>query len=152
MSCVIGFDYGERRIGVAVGLIDVGTANPLTTISVPASGNPWGEIEVVIKQWQPSALIVGCVKHSTQNNSCLKNKIRRFCENLQTRYHLPVETIDESYSSVTAYEILKDMRSKGQRKKIYKADIDKASAAIILYSWLSSKSDQNIAGPNTWPI
>lgn len=149
MSNVIGFDYGERRIGVAVGLLEIGTANPLTTIRVPASGAPWTEINKIIQKWQPSTLIVGCVEHSTQDNNLLRNSIHHFCENLKARYHLPVETIDESYSSATAYGILKDMRIKGQRKKINKVDIDKASAAIILNSWLSSKLDRNEMEPNS---
>ena len=143
MPSVIGFDYGERRIGVAVGLLELGTANPLTTINIANAGLQWGEINRIIQEWQPSALIVGCVKHRTQNNNILQSKITGFCENLKKRYHLPVETIDESYTSVTAYEILKDMRSKGRRKKINKADIDKAAAAIILDSWLSSNLGSN---------
>ena len=143
MASVIGFDYGERRIGVAVGILEVGTANPLTTLSFPTSQILWNEIDKIIKEWQPNLLIVGCVKHSTQNNNSLKNKINHFCKNLKSRYHLPVETIDEAYSSVTAYEILRDMRSKGQRKKISKNDIDKAAAAIILHSWLTSNVSQN---------
>ena len=138
MSNVIGFDYGERRIGVAVGLLEISTANPLTTINIPASGIPWDEIHSIIQEWKPSKLIVGCIEHNTQNNNQLQRKIKQFCENLKMHYQLPVETTDESYTSVHAYEILKGMRSKGQRKKIKKDDIDKASAAIILNSWLSS--------------
>ena len=149
MSNVIGFDYGERRIGIAVGLLDIGTANPLTTITVPASGSPWDEIDKIIKQWQPKILIVGCVEHRTQNNNLLQTRINRFCGHMKARYHLPVETIDESYSSAHAYEILKDMRSKGQRKKINKVDVDKASAAIILHSWLASNLDQSDTKPHS---
>lgn len=148
MSGAIGFDYGERRIGVAVSVFDMGTANPLTTISTNMLGIPWDKIDKIIKEWQPSTIIVGCVEHSTQNNNLLKKKIRRFCDNLTTRYHVPVETIDEAYSSATAYEILKDMRSKDQRKKISKSDVDKASAAIILNSWLYSNLDSNMNKTN----
>ncbi len=143
MGSVIGFDYGERRIGVAVGLLEIGTANPLTTIETTSAQTLWDEIDQIIKEWKPDTLIVGCVEHRTQNNNHIKNKILIFCNNLKSRYYLPVETIDESYSSVTAYETLKDMRSKGQRKKISKADIDKASATIILNSWLSSNTTQD---------
>ena len=143
MASVIGFDYGERRLGIAVGSIEVGTANPLTTIQVTSAQILWDEIDKIIKEWNPNTLIVGRVDHRTQNDDLIKSKIDHFCKKLQSRYHLPVETIDESYSSVTAYEILKDMRSKGQRKKINKTDIDKASAAIIVNSWLSSNSVQN---------
>lgn len=138
MASVIGFDYGERRIGIAVGSIELGTANPLTTIQAASAQILWDEIDKIIKEWKPGTLIVGRVEHHTQDDGLIKNKIDHFCKKLKSRYHLPVETIDESYSSATAYEILKDMRSKGQRKKINKTDIDKASAAIIVNSWLSS--------------
>ena len=83
---------------------------------------------------------MGTVSHATQNNNAIHKKVDIFCKNLNTRYHLPVETIDESNTSAKAYEILKDMRSKGQRKKINKTDIDKASAAIILDSWFTHET------------
>lgn len=140
MSNVIGFDYGEKRIGIAVGLLEIGTANPLTTIDIPSSGIPWEQIHTVIQEWKPNKLIVGCVNHKTQNNNSIRSQIRRFCENLKTNYYLPVETIDESYTSIEAYEILKDMRKKRQRRKIKKVDIDKVSAAIILNSWFATNS------------
>ena len=139
MSSVMGFDYGERRIGIAIGVLDVQTANPLTTLLVPASGIPWDKITTIVEEWQPKTLVVGTVRHATQNDNALHKKVENFCKNLNTRYHLPVETIDESNTSKKAYEILKDMRSKGQRKKINKTDIDKASAAIILDSWYANQ-------------
>ncbi len=123
-------------------MADIGTANPLTTIRVPASGIPWDQVDQIMAQWHPKTLVIGHVEHGTQNNSFLRDRIHLFCKNLQVRYDVPIETVDESYSSATAYEILKDMRSKGQRRRIKKADIDKASAAIILHSWLSSDSGQ----------
>ena len=139
MSSVIGFDYGTRRIGVAIGVLDMQTANPLTTLIVPPSGIPWDEITTIIEEWRPSTLVVGTVNHSTQNNNAIHKQVENFCKSLNTRYHLDVETIDESNTSVKAYEILKDLRIKGQRKKINKTDVDKASAAIILDSWFVSK-------------
>jgi putative Holliday junction resolvase len=149
MSSVIGFDYGERRIGIAIGVLDVQTANPLTTIIVPPSGIPWDEITSIIEEWQPSTLVVGMVSHATQNNNAIHKKVDNFCKNLNTRYHLPVETIDESNTSAKAYEILKDMRSKGQRKKINKTDIDKASAAIILDSWFNAEFNSRLTSRPT---
>ena len=137
MSSVIGFDYGEKRIGVAVGIIEIGTASPLTTIKIPESGIPWDQIQSIIKEWKPNKLIVGSVTHQTQYNNHLQDKIKRFCKGLELLCHLPIETTDESYTSMQAYDVLKDMRSKGQRKRIKKTDIDKASAAIILNNWLT---------------
>lgn len=144
MSSVIAFDYGKRRIGIAIGVLDIKSANPLTTIIVPPSGIPWNEITTIIEEWKPSTLVVGTVNHETQNNNAIQKQVQNFCKNLNTRYHLPVESIDESNTSIKAYEILKDLRSKGQRKKINKTDIDKASAAIILDSWFSSKDVVNL--------
>ena len=100
MSSVIGFDYGERRIGIAIGILSIKSANPLATIVVPASGIPWNEITTIIEEWKPSTLVVGTVDHATQNNNAIQKRVQSFCENLNTRYHLPVETIDESNTSV----------------------------------------------------
>jgi putative Holliday junction resolvase len=135
MSSVIGFDYGARRIGIAIGNIAIQTANPLTTIVIPASGIPWDEITVIINEWKPSTLVVGTVSHETQNNNAIQKQVQNFCKKLNTLYDLPIDTVDESNTSIKAYEILKDLRRKGQRKKINKTDIDKASAAIILDTW-----------------
>lgn len=144
MSSVIGFDYGARRIGIAIGNVDIQTANPLTTIIVPSSGIPWDEITCIINEWKPSTLVVGTVSHETQNNNAIQKQVHNFCKKLNTRYHLLVETVDESNTSMKAYEILKDLRSQGQRKKINKGDIDKASAAIILDSWFTTKDSATV--------
>ena len=137
MPSVIGFDYGESRIGIAVGQLEFAKANPVATLQNPASGLPWEQINKIIEQWQPSTLIVGCVEHDTQNDNRLKKNIHNFCKKLKARYHLPVEIVDEFYTSATAYDMLKDMRKEG-RKKITKEDIDKVSAALILDHWLSN--------------
>ncbi|MCY3802985.1 MAG: Holliday junction resolvase RuvX [Proteobacteria bacterium] len=137
MSNVIGFDYGECRIGVAIGVPSAGTASPLTTLVVPSSGTPWDKIDQIIGQWHPDALVVGRVEHHTQDQGRIKQHVRNFCKALQRRYRLPVETVDESFSSARAYALLKDMRARGQRRKIRKTDIDKAAAAIILQSWFA---------------
>lgn len=139
MASVLGFDYGARRIGIAIGVVDIKTANPLDTLIVPASGIPWDKITSIIEDWQPSSLVVGCVEHATQNDNAIQKQIAGFCDQLKTRYQLPVDMVDESNTSVKAYEILKDLRGKG-RKKINKTDIDKASAALILNSWYETKA------------
>lgn len=139
MASVLGFDYGARRIGIAIGVVDIKTANPLDTIVVPPGGIPWDKITSIIEEWQPASLIVGCVEHATQNDNAIQKQIAGFCNQLETRYHLPVETVDEANTSIKAYEILKDLRSKG-RKKINKTDIDKASAALILNAWYEVKT------------
>ena len=139
MASVLGFDYGARRIGIAIGVVDIKTANPLDTLLVPSSGIPWDKITSIIEDWQPASLVVGCVEHATQNDNAIQKQIAGFCDQLKTRYQLPVEMVDESNTSVKAYEILKDLRGKG-RKKINKTDNDKASATLILNSWYETKA------------
>lgn len=146
MSSVIGFDYGECRIGVAIGVPSAGTASPLTTLLVPSSGTPWDEIDEIIGQWQPDALVVGRVEHHTQDRDRIKQRVRNFCKALQRRYRLPVETVDESFSSARAYALLRDMRARGQRRKIHKTDIDKAAAAIILQTWFACQDGLHAQG------
>ena len=145
MSSVIGFDYGESRIGVAIGVSGIGTANPLTTLTVPASGTPWDKIDDIIQQWHPQTLVVGCVEHDTQDAGLIKQRIRNFCKTLHARYRLPVETVDESSSSMHAYELLRELRSQGRRGKISKSDVDKAAAAIIVQSWYACHADPGTA-------
>jgi len=146
MSSVIGFDYGICRIGVAIGVPGIGTANPLTTLTVPTSGTPWDKIDDIIRQWHPHTLVVGRIEHATQDDGLIKKRIRNFCKALHSRYRLPVETVDESWTSARAYEVLRDLRSQGWRKKISKADVDKTAAAIILQSWFACHAD-----PGTTP-
>jgi len=76
MTNVIGFDYGARRIGIAIGVLDMQTANPLTTVIVPPSGIPWDEISSILDEWKPSKLIVGTVSHSTQNDNAIQKQVK----------------------------------------------------------------------------
>ncbi len=143
MSSVIAFDYGERRIGIAVGTLEVGIATPLTTINVTATGIPWDEISAVIQEWQPQKLVLGFVQHQTQHNNLLQKQIKKFSHELIKRFKRPIEWVDEAYTSESAYKMLKEIRSKGERKKINRQDIDKAAAAIILESWFEMQADQS---------
>tara|TARA_R110002096_G_scaffold342754_3_gene535800 strand:- start:60 stop:503 length:444 start_codon:yes stop_codon:yes gene_type:complete len=132
---LLGFDFGERRTGVAVGQSITGTARPLTTITTTNNQPDWVQIENLLKEWQPTQLIVG-IPHDAEENKTLRKKIKRFCTHLSSRSGLPVIMHDETLTSDEAYLHLKNKRSRA-KGKISKQDIDQIAAAILLESWMS---------------
>ena len=134
---VLGFDYGEQRIGVAVGQRLTGMATPLTTLKSLHNKPDWEGISKLIQEWQPEALIVGMPYHLDGSASDMSERIDKFCRQLHGRYNLPVYQVDERLSSAEAEQHLKLQRQQGRRKKINKQEIDQLAAAIQLESWLS---------------
>lgn len=123
---VMGFDYGSKRIGVAVGQTLTATARPLAIIPVKNQQINWTRISAFIQEWQPDALVVGLSKHADGSESEVTKAIHRFCRRLHGRYHLPVHTIDETLSSVAAAEQVNRT-----------TELDAVAAQIILETWLA---------------
>jgi putative holliday junction resolvase len=138
-GAVLGFDYGERRIGVAIGQRITGTASPLTTLTSKNQHPDWEAIGRLINEWQPEALIVGMPYHLDGSETALSERINRFCRQLEGRFRLPVHQIDERLSSAEAERHLKLQRQQGRRKRIDKHEIDQLAAAIQLESWLAGE-------------
>jgi putative Holliday junction resolvase len=134
---VLGFDYGRRRTGVAVGQTITRTATPIATLYSHHDTVDWKAIENLIAQWQPQAIVVGTPLYTTNRGHGMQKLIKRFCNRLHDTFALPVHTIDESYTSAEAYRRLKAMRQRGRSKKIRKAEIDSLAAAILLESWMA---------------
>ena len=131
----LAFDFGERRTGVALGQSITGSARPLSTILSTDKQINWEQIDLLLKEWQPSQLIVG-VPGDANENKALRKKITRFCTDLAARSGLPVDTHDETLTSDEAYLHLKNKRQ-NVKGKINKQDIDQIAAAILLESWMS---------------
>lgn len=135
---VLGFDYGARRIGVAVGQELTGTARALRTIHSHNCEPDWAAIAALIKEWQPDLLVVG-MPHYLDDASPhpLAETVRAFGLDLKARYNLPVEWIDEKLSSVAAEEQLAaSQKAKSRRRD--KTQIDKLAAQVILQTWLNN--------------
>jgi putative Holliday junction resolvase len=137
---VLGFDFGEQRIGVAVGQRVTGTASPLTTLTSKNQNPDWDAIAALIREWKPEALVVGMPYHLDGNETRLSERIKKFCRQLEGRYRLPVYQIDERLSSAEAERYLKHERQQGRKKRIQKNEIDQLAAAIQLESWLSGEA------------
>jgi putative holliday junction resolvase len=133
------FDYGLKRIGVAVGQELTGTANPLTTIRANDGKPDWPAISRLIEQWQPDALLVGLPLNIDGTFHELSYRAQRFGNQLHGRYNLPAHFMDERLSSLEAERLLKNRKG----KKPQKEDIDKLAAKVILETWFAQQEDSN---------
>ncbi len=131
---VLGFDFGLRRIGVAVGETVTGSAHPVTTLQCAQPGQvDWDAITRLIAEWQPDALVVGLPQRDDGSDGEMAQAARRFSRRLQGRYGLTVHLVDERLSSQEARERLHD---RGGRARRDKAAIDMIAASVILETWL----------------
>jgi len=128
---VLAFDFGTRRIGVAVGEMMLGVARPLATISAEANEARFAAIAKLIAEWQPTTLLVGLPLSLAGETTEMTDRCRRFARQLEGRYRLPVVLADERLTSASADERL---RGQGQSWRDRKASIDAEAAAILLQS------------------
>ena len=131
-ATLLGFDYGTRRIGVAVGQQVTGTASALETVPVRDGRPDWARIEALIHTWQPHALVVGIPYHMDGKAQPMTESARRFARQLHGRFGLPVHEADERLSSWSAEQL---PAAAGRRD-----DIDALAAQLILQDWLHSEA------------
>ena len=129
----LGFDFGYKRMGMAVGQRLTCTATPLPTLSATAGVPRWDTIAAVIKQWRPDALIVGYPTCADGSALYVTKPAKRFAVALRTHFQLPVFMVDERLSTVEARAQLFE---KGGYRKIKKTEVDSLAACIILEQWL----------------
>jgi len=136
---LLAFDFGHRRIGVAIGQQITASARPLGTASNGPSGPDWSQISRWIDEWQPDRLVVGMPLHTDGTASDLSADTLGFINELG-RFERPIESVDERYSSLEARELLKQERVSGRRGRIDKESIDATAAMLIAERWLSRNS------------
>jgi putative holliday junction resolvase len=136
----LGFDYGERRIGVAAGDTLTEGARPLGV--VPASrGRPdWHALDRYLREWQPRVLVVGVPYNMDGTPGRLTDAALGFAAELRSRCSLEVITVDERLSSREAADILRRQRASGARtRRVRSGDIDSAAACVLLEQWLRGR-------------
>jgi putative Holliday junction resolvase len=137
VATILAFDYGQRRIGVAIGQSVTATARALTTLQNPPSDPPWGKIRQLIGDWKPHLLLVGLPLHADGRDSAFSEEARTFAAALRQRFDIQVELQDEYLSSAEAESQLRAQRQSGARnRRIAKGHIDAVAAALILESWM----------------
>ena len=137
---VIAFDFGLRRIGVAVGQQVTSSARPLAVIGNGAGGPDWQHIESVLREWRPDRIIVGMPAHADGSPAEHRRRWSSISSTNCDAIDLPLETVDERYTSVDAEDLLKSQRAEGLRGKVSKDLIDStAAAALIAERWLKKE-------------
>ena len=132
---VLAFDFGTRRIGVAVGETMLKNARPLTTIAAEANAARFEAIGRLIAEWQPARLVVGLPLALDGTEHEMTARSRRFANQLQGRFGLPVEMTDERLSSAEAENRLREHALRGRGTRHRKEAIDAEAAAVILQSY-----------------
>lgn len=133
---LLGFDFGMKNIGIAVGQELTRTANPLTAIKAHDGIPDWELIARLLQEWQPALLVVGLPLNMDGTEQTMTAAARRFGNRLHGRFGLPVEWQDER---LTTYEALDQMGIRSKMDSRQRSDVDQLSAQLILQSWLNQQ-------------
>ena len=133
---MLGFDYGRRRIGVAVGQHVTRSASPVATVVARDDGPDWSRLLALLAEWRPTELVVGLPYNADGTPHDLTREAEAFARTLAERSGLAVHTVDERLSSVEAERALRERRAEG-RRRVAKGDVDAVAACVILESWLN---------------
>lgn len=136
LSSLMAFDYGLRWIGVAVGQTLTGTASPLQVLKANDGIPHWPDIEKLLKEWQPDAIVVGLPLNMDDSEFELTHRARKFANRIHGRFGLPVFMMDERLSSVEARNAI---IAEGGGINFKAQNVDSRSAALILESWMQSQ-------------
>ena len=134
---LFAFDFGTRFVGIAVGDTETRTAHPLDMIDAEANAVRFARIQALLEEWRPARLVVG-LPLSLKGTECdMTRRARRFARQLEARFALPVEMVDERLSSASAEEML---ASAGRKGRAHKHESHALSAQIILQGFLDERA------------
>lgn len=133
---VLGFDFGTKSIGVAIGQEITGTARPLTALKAKEGNPDWQQVEKLLKEWQPDLVIVGLPLNMDGTEQPVTAQARKFANRLHGRFGVQIELHDERLSTVEARA---DLFDRGGFRALNKGSVDAASAVIILESWFEKQ-------------
>lgn len=136
IKTVIGFDFGSKYIGVAVGQTSLSLAQPLTSLTVKNGELPWKEIEQLLEIWSPDALVVGIPLNMDGTKQSITYLAQDFLMQLKNRFQLPVFPVDERLTTVEARSRLFAV---GGYKALKKKSIDSIAAQLIVEMWLENQ-------------
>ena len=132
---VLAFDFGTKRIGVAVGDFETRLAHPLTTIAAADNRARFAAIERLISEWRPALLVVGLPAHADGAAHPVGRLARRFAQRLHGRFGARTELVDERLTSHEAEGLLRGAGARGARLK---AGLDAVAAQRILETYFAS--------------
>ncbi|MCL5255837.1 MAG: Holliday junction resolvase RuvX [Gammaproteobacteria bacterium] len=132
---ILGFDYGTKSIGVAVGTTFTGTASPLVALKA-TDGNPnWEQVEKLLNEWQPALCVVGLPLNMDGTEQPLTAQAKKFANRLHGRFGVQIHLQDERLTTVSVRE---ELFSRGGFRELQKGRVDSAAACVILEDYFSS--------------
>jgi putative Holliday junction resolvase len=137
-GAVLAFDFGEKRIGVAVGELELTIPHALTVIAAEDNDSRFAAISALITEWRPVRLVVGIATHADGTIHETGRLARRFGQRLHGRFNIEVDFVDERLTSLAAEAAL---REAGVRADKRVALLDAAAAAEILRTWFATRPE-----------
>jgi putative Holliday junction resolvase len=134
LRLLLGFDYGSKQIGVAVGQVITGQARELCILKAQNGVPDWQKVEALLREWQPDALVVGLPLNMDGSPSEMSERAEKFARRLNGRFNLPVHTHDER---LTTYEAKGQRLQQGQNSGYRERPVDALAAALLLEGWLA---------------
>ncbi len=134
----LAFDYGTKKIGVAVGQSITQTASPLAILPAQDGIPDWSTIEKLIEEWQPGAFIIGMPFNMDGSENKMTLRAQKFLQRLSGRFNIPCYSIDERLSSREAKDIRKDMAEAHGKPYKDRDPIDSIAAQLILENWFAA--------------
>jgi putative pre-16S rRNA nuclease len=141
---VLAFDFGEKRIGVAVGDLELETTHPLLVIAAEDNRARFAAIEKIIAEWHPVLLVIGLPAHADGTEHAMSRLARRFAQRLHGRYGIRTTLVDERLTSRSAETRLRERGLAGARLQ---AALDCAAAEEILRTFLDMRRQNSPATP-----
>jgi putative holliday junction resolvase len=138
----LGFDFGNKKIGVAIGQIITTTASPLQTIRSINQNPNWEIITRLIEEWRPAGLVVGISKQADGSDNPITPRMLKFCRQLEGRYQLPVYPQDETLSTFEAKQMLFE-EVNVNASRLWEVQ-DQIAAQLILQTWLNDYKKKRI--------
>ena len=138
-ATLLGFDFGLKHIGVAIGQTLTRSARPLTSLQAKAGVPNWAVLSALINTWKPAALVVGIPLNMDESEQPITHAARNFAKELEAHYHLPVHLVDERLSTVEARA---QLFAEGGYRALSKQAVDQLSAQLILQNWLDAQSSE----------
>ena len=135
---VLAFDFGEKRVGVAVGELSLGMAHPLETIRTGLDAERFVAVERLVSEWQPVLLVVGLPSHLDGTEHAQSVRCRQFAQDLQARFGLAIRLVDERLTSHSASLALAEAGVRGRRQKQM---LDQVAAQHILDAFFAGRHD-----------
>jgi putative holliday junction resolvase len=133
---ILAFDFGLKRIGTAIGNLELCLAHPLSTISNESRNTCFAAIAQLIEEWQPVLLVVGLPSYPDGSEHELTRRSRRFARRLESRFGIETILVDERYTSVTASAALRDA---GANEIKQKRILDQVAAQLILQTYFDGR-------------